>query len=106
MLKDLLKKPGVGLLLGVGAVLLAPLVLPALARLTRPLAKAALHGYFAISDGLKGLAEDADQQSTPVIDHLVAAGVEEAATVAGEEAVDDGVVDAIVEGITVVLEEV
>ena len=106
MLKDLLKKPGGGLLLGVGVVLLAPIVLPVLARLTRPLAKAALHGYFAVSDGLKGLAAGDDQKAAPVIDHLVAAGVEQAATVAGEEAVEDGGVDAIVEGVATVLEGV
>jgi hypothetical protein len=106
MFKDLLKRPVSGVLVGVGVVLLAPIVLPAVARAARPLAKAALHGYFTLVDGLKSLASKEEKELKPVVGHLVAAGVEEAAAAAGEEAVEEGVAEAIVEGVATALEGV
>jgi hypothetical protein len=105
MFKDLLKRPVSGVLVGVGVVLLAPIVLPAVARAARPLAKAALHGYFALVEGVKSLASKEEKELKPVVGHLVAAGVEEAAVV-GEEAVEEGVAEAIVEGVATALEGV
>ncbi len=99
MFKDLLKRPGAGFLVGVGVVILAPIVLPVVARAARPLAKALLHGYFDLVDELKSLAADDEKKPTPVLGALVAAGFEETATVAGEAAVEEGVADAIVEGV-------
>lgn len=103
MFKDLLKRPGAGFLVGVGVVILAPVVLPALARAARPLAKAVLHGYFDLVDELKSLAADNEKKPTPVLGALVTAGVEETATAAGEAAVEEGVADAIVEGVVTAL---
>jgi hypothetical protein len=106
MFKELFKKPTSSILVAAGVVVLAPIVLPALARAARPLAKAALHGYFALVDELKRLAADVEKKPTPVIEHLVAAGVEEAATTVGEEAVEETVADAIVEGVATAMEVV
>ena len=106
MFKDLFKGSGAGILIGVGAVLLAPIVLPALARAVRPLAKAALHGYFDLVDELKSLAADNEKKPTPVLGSLVTAGVEEAATAAGETAAEEEMADAIVEGVVTALEVV
>jgi hypothetical protein len=106
MLKDLLKRPVTGVLLGVGVVLLAPMVLPAVARAARPLAKAALHGYFDLVEGVKSLRSKKEHDLEPVVGQLVAAGVEEAATAAGEEAMEEGVAEAIAEGVATALEVV
>ena len=103
MFKDLLKRPGAGFLVGVGVVILAPVMLPALARAVRPLAKAALHGYFDLVDELKSLAADNEKKPTPVLGALVSAGVEETATAAGETVVEEGVAEAIVEGVVTAL---
>jgi len=106
MFKDLLKRPVSGVLVGVGVVLLAPLVLPAVARAARPLAKAALHGYFALMDGLKDLTADDEKKLGPMVEQLVTAGVSEAATAAGEEAAEEGVAEAVIEGVVTALEVV
>jgi hypothetical protein len=106
MFKDMLKRPGSGLLVGIGVVLLAPLVLPVVARAARPLAKALLHGYFGLIDELKSLVADDEKNPTPVLGQLVTAGVEEAATAGGETAVEEGVADAVVEGVVTALEVV
>lgn len=106
MFKDLLKRPVTGILVGAGVVLLAPIVLPVVARAARPLAKAALHGYFALVDELKSLGAEDEKKLTPEVGHLVAVGVEEVATAAGEEALEEGVTEAIVEGVTTALEVV
>jgi hypothetical protein len=106
MFKELLKRPGSGFLVGIGVVILAPIVLPVVARAARPLAKAALHGYFALVEELKSLAADAEKKPTPVLGTLVTAGVQEAATAAGKTAIEDGVADAIVEGVVTALEVV
>ncbi len=103
MFKEMLKGPGAGLLLGIGVVLLAPIVLPAVARAARPLAKAVLHGYFDLVDELKSLAAGDERRPTPVLSSLVAAGFEETATAAGEAAVEEGVADAIVEDVVTAL---
>jgi len=106
MVKDLLKRPVTGVLVGAGVVLLAPIVLPAVARAARPLAKAALHGYFALVEGVKSLTSEEGKKLKPIVGQLVAAGVEEAATTAGEEAAEEGVAEAIVEGVATALEGV
>lgn len=46
MFDELLKRPITGLLTVAGSVLLAPVLLPAVARITRPMAKAVLRVYF------------------------------------------------------------
>jgi hypothetical protein len=106
MFNELLKRSFPGLLVGAGVVLLAPIVLPALAMAARPLAKALLHGYFDLVDELKSLAADDEHKATPVLGSLVTAGVEEAATAAGETAAETGIADAIVEGVVTFLEVV
>lgn len=103
MFKDLLKRPGSGILIGAGVVIFAPIVLPVLARAVRPLAKAVLHSYFDLVDELKSLAAEDEKKPTPVLGSLVTASVEEAAAAAGETAVEEGVADAVVEGVVTAL---
>jgi hypothetical protein len=103
MFNGLLKRSLPGLLAGAGAVILAPIVLPVVARAARPLVKALLHGYFDLVDELQSLAVDDEKKPTPVLGTLVTAGVEEAATVAGEAAVEEGMADAILEGVVTAL---
>jgi hypothetical protein len=106
MFKELLKRPVAGILMAAGVMVLAPVVLLALARAARPLAKAVLHGYYDLVDEIKALAADEENKSTPVIEQLVTTGVTEAATAAGEGALEEGVTDAIVEGVVTALEVV
>jgi len=106
MFKDLLKGPGGGFLLGVGAVLLAPVVLPVVGQALRPLAKAVLHGYFNLVDELKSLAADDEPTAAPMLGSLVGAGVEEAATTAGEAVVDEEVGEMLAESVITILEVV
>jgi hypothetical protein len=103
MFNGLLKRSFPGLLVGVGVVILTPIVLPVVARAARPLAKALLHGYFDLVDELKSLAADDERKTTPVLGTLVTAGVEEAATAAGEIAVEEGMADVIIEGVVAAL---
>jgi hypothetical protein len=102
MFKDLLKRPVSGILLGAGVVLLAPLVLPAVARAARPLAKAALHGYFSLADGLKSLVGKEEKKLSSGKGHKVAAGVEKAAELVGEKVL----ANELTEAVAAVLEEV
>jgi hypothetical protein len=57
MFDELVKRPITGLLTVAGAVLLAPVLLPAVARITRPMAKAVLRLYF-------GLVHDVHEEMT------------------------------------------
>jgi hypothetical protein len=103
MFKDLLKGSGSGILVGIGVAILAPVVLPVLASAARPLAKAVLLGYFALVDELKSLAANDEKKPTPVLGTLVTAGVSEAATAAGETVMEEGVADAVVQGVVTMI---
>jgi hypothetical protein len=106
MFKDLLKRPVSGILLGAGVVLLAPIVLPAVARAARPLAKAALHGYFSLADGLKSLVGKEEKKLSSGGGHPVATEVEQAAELVGKEVLTEELTEAVVEGVATVLEVV
>jgi|SRR5262245_37401470 len=45
---------GSGALVGVGAVVAAPIVLPRVGALLRPVAKGLIKGYFAVTDAVRG----------------------------------------------------
>jgi hypothetical protein len=105
MLKDLLKTPVSGVLVGAGVVLLAPIVLPVVARAARPLAKTALHGFFALTEGVQSLMGHAQAKRPSGKAHPVAAEVGKAAKTAGEEVLERGMAEVIVQGVTAVLEE-
>jgi hypothetical protein len=106
MFKDLLKRPDAGILVGAGVVLLAPIVLPAVARAARPLAKAALHGYFSLADGLKSLVGQEEKKLSSGEGHPVTADVEKAAELVGKEVLTEELTDVIMEGVATALEEV
>ena len=67
LIEDGLKGLGPSLLVGIGAVLAAPIVIPAVMGGLRPLAKTAIKGYLYLSDSLKeSLAEAGEQLSDMV----------------------------------------
>ncbi len=75
---------GPEILIGVGVVLAAPILFPAVASAVRPLAKALIKGYFALADVVKEMAEEATRESAVEI-------VEEIAVEAGEALVESAV---------------
>ncbi len=54
-------------LVGVGAVLVAPLVLPAVSSVARPLAKGAVKGYLALADSTKEIFAEASEQWSDLV---------------------------------------
>jgi len=54
LLEDMVLGWGSGALVGVGAVVMAPVVLPRIGALLRPVAKGLIKGYFAVTDTLRG----------------------------------------------------
>lgn len=52
---------GPGLLIGLGVVIAAPLVIPAVGRAARPLAKVAVRGYLAAAGFVSELASEAHE---------------------------------------------
>jgi hypothetical protein len=87
-------------------VLLAPVVLPMVGQPLRPLAKAALHGYFNLVYELKSLAADDEPTAAPMLGSLVDAGVKEAAATSREAVVGEEVGESVVEGVITILEVV
>ena len=86
-----LKSTASSLLVVLGAVAAAPVVLPVLAKITRPVAKAAIHLYLDVAADIREVvAQHRPQKSQPVslIPHLLTGGTEELVT-AGMEAVEE-----------------
>ena len=54
-------------LVGVGAVLVAPLVLPVVGSVARPVAKGAIKGYLALVDGTKEWFAEASEQWSDLV---------------------------------------
>ena len=84
LLDNIWKGWGPELLLGVGVVLAAPIILPAVASAIRPLAKALIKGYFALADAMKEIAEATAKEGAVEI-------VEEIAVEAGEVLIESAV---------------
>ena len=64
---DVFKAVGPPLLVGVGAALLAPILLPAVAAGMRPLAKTAVKGYLALTDKVKEMAAESGEQLSDLV---------------------------------------
>lgn len=88
---------GNGVLVGVGAVLLAPVVIPALAGILRPVAKAAIKGSLItynkfkettaeVIESIEDLAAEAKAEVNVAAEAAAAAEVEEAAPKAAKKA--------------------
>jgi hypothetical protein len=58
--------PGV-IVLGLGAVLLAPVALPVIGRLARPATKAVIRGYLATTDYLSGMAAEVRERTSDLV---------------------------------------
>jgi uncharacterized protein DUF5132 len=60
--KDLLKGYMPSLAVGIGVALLAPVILPAMASVFRPLMKGAVKGVFTVADTVKELTASTGEQ--------------------------------------------
>lgn len=67
LLDDVLKVGAPAILVGVGAVLVAPLVLPAVGSVARPLAKGAVKGYLTLADSAKEMFAEAGEQWSDLV---------------------------------------
>lgn len=83
MLEDGLKGVGPSLLVTVGAVLAAPIVIPAVMGGLRPLAKMAIKSYLAVSDSLRETFAEAGEQISDLVAEVRAESGAETAAPAG-----------------------
>ncbi len=67
LLEDVFKVGGPAVLVGVGAVLAAPLLVPAVGSVARPLAKGAVKGYLALAESAKELLAEAGEQWSDLV---------------------------------------
>ena len=67
LLEDGLKGLAPSLLVSIGAVIAAPIVIPAVMGGMRPLAKTAIKGYLFLSDSLKEAMADAGEQISDIV---------------------------------------
>src|SRR5919198_1220514 len=67
MFEDGLKGFGPSLLMSVGAVIAAPVVIPAVMGGLRPLAKTAIRGYLYLSDSLRETIAEAGEQVSDLV---------------------------------------
>ena len=74
LLEDGIKGLGSSLLVGVGAVIAAPIVIPAVMGGLRPLAKSAIKGYFFLSESLRESLSEAGDQMSDLIAEVRAEG--------------------------------
>jgi hypothetical protein len=97
-------KSASNLLLVLGAAVAAPLVLPVLARIARPAAKAAIHLYLDLAADLREVvAQHQPRRSKPpaLIPHLLSGGTEELVTAGLEAGEEESLVETVA---TVVVE--
>ncbi len=110
MFDEMLKKSVAGLATVAGTVLLAPLVLPAVARVTRPTAKAVLHLYFdLINDVQKERAEfqsykKRKKKTGALATHALSEGAQGLLVEDVEEEAEKSATEALVEALGEVLE--
>jgi uncharacterized protein DUF5132 len=79
LLDDALKSWGPSVLIGVGVALAAPIVVPALGSVLRPVAKEIIRGYLSLADKLREFSADMGEQLSDVVAEVQA---ERAATAA------------------------
>ncbi len=67
MWEDMLKGYMPNIMLGVGVALVAPVVLPMVASLFRPVAKGVVKGGFTVADRMKEMAAEAGEQVSDLV---------------------------------------
>jgi hypothetical protein len=67
LFEDGLKGPTGSILVILGVALAAPIVLPAVASVSRPLAKTLIRGYLALADSVKEFAAEAQEQVSDLV---------------------------------------
>ena len=67
LLDNVLEIGAPAVLVGVGAVLAAPLVLPVIGSVARPIAKGAVKGYLALADNAKEFFSEASEQWSDLV---------------------------------------
>jgi len=67
LVKDSLKGTMPSILIGMGVALAAPFILPAVAMVMRPVAKAALTGVMALTDSVKEFMAEASEQLSDLV---------------------------------------
>ena len=99
LLDDGLKSGGASLLVVLGAAVAAPFVLPALALIARPLAKAAIRFYFEVADDIREVVahhQPPRRQPPGLVLHLLGGGAEELVTQGLEVEAEETVVETVV----------
>jgi hypothetical protein len=104
LLDNGLKSGGASLLAVFGAVALFPIILPALAGIARPLAKAAISFYLEVADDIREVVAHHQPQrrkSPDLVHHLLSGGTEELLTqgleVGAEETVTETLLTVVAE---------
>ena len=106
LLDNGLKSGGASLLLVLGTVAVFPVILPALAGIARPLAKAAISFYFEVADDIREVVAQHQfqrQKSPGLVHHLLSGGTEELVTQGLEAGTEESVAETL---LTVVAEMV
>ena len=75
LLEDALGGWGGGLVVGVGAAIVAPAVVPVAGASLRPVARVLVRGLLAVSDGLRGVFAEASEQVTDLVAEVRAESV-------------------------------
>lgn len=94
-----LKSGGASLLAVLGMVAVFPIILPALAGIARPLAKAAISFYFEVADDIRDVvAHHQPQRGKPagLIPHLLSGGTEELVAAGLEAEAEESVAETLV----------
>lgn len=86
LFEDGLKGSTGSILVILGVALAAPIVLPAVASVSRPLAKSLIRGYLALADTVKEFAAEAQEQVSDLVAEVKAERTAETATAAAEAA--------------------
>jgi len=109
MFDELVKRPITGLLTVAGSVLLAPVLLPAVARITRPITKAVLHLYFdlvhEVHEGMTEYQLYRRRKKKPgaLATHALAEGAQELLVEEVETEAEESATGAIIEALGEVL---
>ena len=101
-----MKIAGPGFLIALGGALVAPIALPLLANITRPLAKEAIRLYFDLAEDIQEVvAHHQVRRSKPLglLRQVLSAGSEELVTEGLEAVEEETLTDTVVEGIAEIL---
>jgi len=85
-----------------GLVLSAPILLPAVGRMFRPLAKEVIKGYLALADIVQEAVNEQRESSADLSTSLIAEGGQEIALTAGESLITE-IAELVTEGVEEIL---